>query len=612
MSFIEKNLECLKKNRVQIYDKVLEIINDNEYDSSKFEIIDTKVGDKTIGINNNGKIVRLNSIYNPQKEAERWADKYNFDSIDTPILMFGIANGVFVREMLLRAGDNCVAILVEPDVSLFIFCLYQFDMTDIIGDIRVELLVDKINFEKLIDIINSVIGFESIYTQIVCAHPKLDKIYHDKSVEFANAVRKNILQSDSDYNTIMLLEEHSIDNIFKNLHFIKQSNHVSDLVGIIPKDIPFIIVAAGPSLDNNVDILKKAEGKSFILATDRAVKTLIAHNIKYDAIITIDSRKSVEFLDDPRCFEYPILACIDSKNDILELNKGRKIWLTYSKFFIELYRKYHINMNIYSIGGSVATAAFNVARTIGSEKIILVGQDLAYKGESSHTGGFVEKNILNDCDDEYVTDIYGKQVKTRRDWIYYLDWFETSIKKLNDNVKVIDATEGGAKIEGTEIMNLSDAIQLYCNKEFNFKENLKKILPTFNHEKYLEVKQDLFHLKEEFSLIEQNAKRGLDASEKMLKTIKNKMKTDIEEEEFIYSKIIKNVNEIIEKQLAYTIIERNVIKDTTLVMRGINFVTNNKIDDLKKTCEISKFVYERILESIKIITPKLYASLEEI
>lgn len=41
------------------------------------------------------KDVRLNSVYNSSREAEKWADKYKNISEITSFIMFGMGNGVF-------------------------------------------------------------------------------------------------------------------------------------------------------------------------------------------------------------------------------------------------------------------------------------------------------------------------------------------------------------------------------------------------------------------------------------------------------------------------------------------------------------------------------------
>ena len=78
---------------------------------------------------------------------------------------------------------------------------------------------------------------------------------------------------------------------------------------------------------------------------------------------------------------------------------------------------------------------------------------------------------------------YGDMVKSRYDWIIYRNWFESAIQQLPD-VEVIDATEGGALIHGSETMCLSEVIDTYCNQSFSMLELLDRESPTFDENPY--------------------------------------------------------------------------------------------------------------------------------
>ena len=411
MDFLEKNIELLKKLRPGIHERIDKVISEKKYSFECFSLLDTRKSIQAIEINKFGEKVRLNSLYDPEKEAEHWAKQYDFNNIGVSVVMFGIANGVFANTMLNGLKDDSIVFLVEPDVSLFIYCLENFDMSNIISDERVRLYIEEINANDLyFDLIQN-IHWTMIPTQIACFYPGMDKIYCEKAKEFAQLMQKFYSAENSVNYTASYLARMSTRNVINNLHFIKESNYMPEFSGILPDDVPVIIVAAGPSLDKNIEELKRAEKKSFIIATDTAVKFLIAHNVHYDVIVTIDPRKSLNHLSDERCFSHPIFTIMDAKNEILEMNQGRKIWINGAGFMEALYIRYGLTFTGYISGGSVATAAFNVARAMNAKRIVLIGQDLAFSGESTHAGG-----VANHSDDDrngivYVEDIYGNQIK---------------------------------------------------------------------------------------------------------------------------------------------------------------------------------------------------------
>ena len=80
-------------------------------------------------------------------------------------------------------------------------------------------------------------------------------------------------------NTYDFFKEEYIINPFKNMAVMKKSYLSSELNSVIPKDIPVIIVSAGPSLDRNIDVLKQVKGHALIFAVDTAIKYLLQMEI---------------------------------------------------------------------------------------------------------------------------------------------------------------------------------------------------------------------------------------------------------------------------------------------------------------------------------------------
>ena len=609
MDFLDENLNALKIKNEDLYDKIHEYIDRKEMNLNAFSMVETRDGKWSVEIKKNEKKIRLNSLYNTEREAAQWIKQFDFSNIDTDVVMFGISNGIFVREILKNLDENSVIILIEPNIDLFIFCMYKFDIRDIISDIRVLFVIKEKNWEKFRIYLASVVDLKRLNSFIFCCHPKMEYIYSIELKEVKDAIVEHINKLHLEYNTRAVLGDFSLENSLKNLHFLKNINFVEELRGIIPDNIPFIIVAAGPSLDKNVDELKKAEGKAFILVVDRAVRDVIKHNINFDAIITVDAGKSSEYMNNEKCYKYPIFACDDSKNELLELNYGRKIYIVSTIFIDKLCRKYGIQTEHYPVGGSVATAAFNIARVVGSKKIILVGQDLAYAGELTHAGGEREKHLIND-EIFFVDGIDGKKVKTRADWLRFLDWYGREIKELDDGIEVIDATEGGAKIDGTKVMNLSEVVRRYCITKFDFKQTLKNLPFTFDEKKYLEVRQDLLHLEVELFRIKECAKKGIYASDKILDELK---KINYNSEKINrYAKTVKKMNEVIEEQSIFSIVNEYIKPDIEYIMMDVNCVVDDEKENIKETCRISKFVYQKISSAVYDIEPLLKESLKKV
>ena len=83
-------------------------------------------------------------------------------------------------------------------------------------------------------------------------------------------------------------------------------------------------------------------------------------------------------------------------------------------------------------------------------------------------------------------DIYGNPIRSSREFKLYKEWFEQQIRAKKE-LEVIDATEGGIRIEGTKLMSLKEAIEEYCTEEFDISsvmDNAELIFDAELKEKY--------------------------------------------------------------------------------------------------------------------------------
>ena len=594
MGYLEENMKALEI-RPRLYQIIKEKIDNEEYECSYIEEVDSRDGNKALCINKDGKNIRLNSLYRPLQEADKWVEQFNFNNINVSVVMFGMGNCIFVRKIIEEIGRDSCLFLSEPNLDIFIYNLKNQDITDILFDSRILLFIGGINDDELFESMRKKVHWTMLPTQIVCNHPVYDNIYLEQYKNFLVAISKMNNLELTNRNTEAYMSHETVLNIMRNMHFIKKSNYIMDFSNDIQNDIPAIIVSAGPSLDKNIDELKRAEGKAFILATDTSIKYLLEHNINFDAEITIDPKKSPKHMENPRCADIPLFSALEGHNEILEKHTGRKIWFNGVYFMKKLYSKYHKYFPEQNIGGSVATSAFNVCNLLGFKRIIFIGQDLAYSGEKTHAGGITKKVQYEESNIEYVEGIDGKKIRTRYDWVIYRDWFEENIKKLN-GVEVIDATEGGALIKGTKIMKLSEVIDKYCDKEFSFKDIVNCKTYTFSDEEYEEVKKDILHLEREFKNIKERSLDGKKAVDALTKLIMFGNRSQKKEDKYL--KIIKKANNFIEKQLADELLDEYMAPDVAENLKDINRLTDDEDQNMLDTLKVTGVVYDALVKSV--------------
>lgn len=610
MDYLEKNLSVIKKDRWLLYDKLEDILNSDKYSYNNIEEIETRDGNKALIIEKDNTKYRLNSIYRPLVEAEKWANQYEFQNLNVSVIMFGMGNGLFVREMLKRLQQDAMVYIYEPDITIFLYDLYNVDISDILHDRRINLVIQDINYEEFEEFLQMNADWRMLLSQIICYHPIYDKIYADEYINFLEIIYKFNSLEKVNMDTEKYLSVALAKNAIRNLCYIKESNYISEFIGKIPKELPAIIVAAGPSLDKNIDELKRAEGKAFIFATDTSVKYLLKHNINFDAMVTLDSKKMAVHLKNERCHNIPMFCVLEANTKFMEIHKGRKIWFRGSVYMYDLYNKFNRIFPAYNSGGSVATAAFSVCVSCGFKNIVFIGQDLAYNGNITHAGGVVKNIINDDYGRKLVEGINGDKVWSRYDWLIYLEWFEQAIKELKDRINVIDATEGGALIHGTKVMKLSEVIDTYCTEEFSFKAMLDSMPYTFTNDEYIKVRNCILNIKKEFIDMKQKANEGIKATEQLIKIINNGNKHTKSEHNNL--KKINKINKFISNQDSYSILDAYITNTIADDIQNINALTKDEDENMKKTLKISMSLYKALTQAIDALTPALEKTLQKI
>lgn len=440
----QNNINLLKKNYPNILKDIIKIIpNKNTY-----EITKNKTNQSTVKINQKDKSYFLHSKYNPNREAKNIAEK-NYDESIENYIVFGLGFGYHVEE-LITMDPNANFYIIETNKEIFRLALDNMDLSNIINNNRVKLYVTD-EIVEINQILNEVLQKNDI--KIVFHNPSF-RIVPNELLQLKYVLEEYKMKE----NTIEKFAPAWEENFKSN---IKHYDANVDILFDKYKNTPLYIISAGPSLDKNINELKKVKDKGIILSVGRAVRILLKENIEPDLIVIIDPQDFVynsqlKGLD----IDVPIIVLSTCDKNVMLNYKGQKLIALQEGYTpVEEYAKQH-NHKLVQTGGSVATTALDIAINMGCNPIIFVGQDLAYTDGKSHSKDTFSKDMYNLKNLREVEDIYGNTVYTPKNLYSYLRWIQNRIK-LEKDIKFIDATEGGAKIEGTEILTLDETIRRY-------------------------------------------------------------------------------------------------------------------------------------------------------
>jgi len=173
------------------------------------------------------------------------------------------------------------AIIIEYDAGILRAVLEAMDLTHILGDRRVRLLIDPLDEELEEAIVSSYVP--SITGDFVSV-PLRGRIDAD-SARYQRAtdlIRGTIMAISDDYSVQSFFGKRWFTNIVRNL---ETSDRPTPPVGPIHAAM---VTAAGPSLELAYDEIVTRPRGTFLIATDTSLRALLSRGIEPDAVISID------------------------------------------------------------------------------------------------------------------------------------------------------------------------------------------------------------------------------------------------------------------------------------------------------------------------------------
>ena len=406
-------------------------------------------------------------------EKTQLYDSLGFSKDEILRIVLGFTGKTSVENSLRNASPVLRFVLWEPDESLFEAYCTIYDISDIIEDQRLSIVLgnDNSNLKKVLS--NNIFDYNVHHSKIMSVGRYVSNT--DPRVleltEILTELSRDVVMNP---NARKAFGKLPCENLLYTIRSLNDNFVINQLFECIPvRNIPVIIVSAGPSLVKNYKLLNKAKGKSLIVAVSHSLKTLNDGNIVPDLVAVTDPVKT-DFINYNDNKNITLLSSVYADRECVKMYSGRVVYYGFN-YFSDMFAIKRTTKEAFAEmdTGSVATDVFSLFLTAGFSTFILVGQDLAY-GED----GCIYAN--DDSEDDEFEDIHevvginGEAVKTRDDWEKFRKYFENRILE-DDKIQLIDATEGGALINGSIVMKLSDAIEKYCTKEYPVDEWLKNV-----------------------------------------------------------------------------------------------------------------------------------------
>lgn len=592
---LSDNLKSLKEYYFELYERIIDLEDQENLQEAK-----SKNNMPNIILNNE---FWIHSRYNPENEALEWIDNINLKDEDT-ILVIGLGLAYYL-ENLVKKYKNKKFIIIEPNLYIFKKLLNFKDITGFLKSENIVFMVDISPYiiRRLISDYLRENKIKKVYLAEMPVYRKINNTYIDDIYEEIN---KGLFQIMGNIATETAFAQMWLNNTIRLLDYLKEIPNVSVIKEEF-KDVPIVIVSAGPSLNKNVDYLKNIYNKALIIAVGSAVNILEKRGITPHIIMGFDGQEAEAKLFENLKTVKPIFIFGPSIHyKAVECYKGLKMCLILNNdvTILEFYKRLGIDVNKFDCGPSVSNIALVLAHYLKSPQIMLIGQDLAYTGNNRYADGGIHNHNISE--DKYLErkgfqkriDIYGEEVYTKNDLIGIKNWFEEYLKVFEGEIEVYNCTEAGLGINGAPNMKFKDAISEFCTNEFNIYDKLVSSANKNNNINQEKFEKFLSKYKKEIDKLIELSKKRLDKTYEMLKNYNEKT----------FTKQLKAVLKLCDEIEEYESFEVFIASTGRLYIDSITSGINNKLDKLDNIHDKNKTIlnglilqYEYIDKCLKIV-----------
>ena len=439
--------------------------------------------------------------------------------------------------------------------------------------------------------------------------------------------------------TIELVDHNYKLQVKKTYEFFKSTAFKFDAKSSIPfltdyKDVfkgkPAIIVSAGPSLNKNIEFLKKYKDNALVFCVGTALPVLYNNGIVPDFLNVIETVNTSVHYNLPIVKDISFIAESFTESSYLNMDFKRK-FMTASletdaaRWYLEKFDREFVP---FEAKGTVSYHALYCAYYLGCNPIILIGQDLAYSDGCCYAKGskfdglkcVFEESIGKfkiECDDyetfkknyfasvDYSPEVEesilqarlkelndnlqtvagqnGEVLPTDSVYALFIDYIKGFASEHGAGLKLINSSVGGALIDGFETLSLDKACEAYASSPLD-KDSLFEIMD--NKKTNANVYSVLKNLKEDYKVyshVYKIFKDGIEACKSLQEELeKNDAYTDsvkklLDRLSKIYTKI---TNQYMQKYRIIKMITLEHYSELSYLTRENNFIST--LDDAKK------------------------------
>lgn len=272
------------------------------------------------------------------------------------------------------------------------------------------------------------------------------------------------------------------------------------------KGIPALIVGAGPSLDKELQNIKKHNNKFVVICADAALKPLINAGIRVDYTTSIERLNDYQkpFFEGLEPVSTELIAFPVIQPDQFKIFPGRSR-IAYRNYSFFAYFEKNWPKGIIKCGGSTSHLAIRLADWLGCPRAYLVGIDSAYERKEgtdlyrSHCSGTGHANwgdfvSLKDFNEQRQhmpaivgTSNAGTDVMTNLTYYQWIKEYTEELAEIGLRMTIINCSAQGLKISGIDYRNFNEVAEKFDEQSI-VKPNEKPVIYNriFKHKEIMQ------------------------------------------------------------------------------------------------------------------------------
>ena len=336
------------------------------------------------------------SLYNPQKDAEQFCSLLETGTT----LIAGYASGIHIEQAIKQFPTNKI-IVVEKNIE------------------SIKYLENELNISFIEDVILCTIdSIEKVLLENY--YPPKDgnfqllplRTWADANADSFSNLKEKVQNALNSISQDISVQAHFGKiwqrNIIQNLKLCESTKNtkiVDFFASTFPTNKTAYVAGAGPSLEDDYELLKNNREQFFVIATDTAFHALSEHNIHCDVVVSVDAqaisrshfmcKKNADtiFAFDLCSNATPIKKIIKT-NPVIFFKSNHPLCAYANRFTQELYGRDYFP-TIESTGGTVTLAALNFAKLANFSNFRTGGCDFSYAKGKTYANGIYMDAIFN-------------------------------------------------------------------------------------------------------------------------------------------------------------------------------------------------------------------------